>query len=217
MAHDDIDVPLILHKVLRTARLKSVPAGQIILYEGDLPTEVFIIKSGIVKLYDTDEQGNEKILHLARTPALVPFSFFSGMKDPLRWFYATVTDCELYTLPAAELRAATRVDGTIAETLTNTFSSDVHELLVRLSSLGKTNSQDKVLAALKFLSACHAVKQRGDWWRVDFPVNHQLIADLCGITRESTAIVMKHLADKKVIRSPKQSILEVNRERLVSH
>lgn len=210
------ELPLLISSALRNARLKAIPAGQIILYEGDLPSDVLVIKSGIVKIYDIDDQGNEKILHFAKAPAVIPMSYFSGMHDPLRWFYASVTDCEVYVVEFSKFHKLMRTHADVAEMLTNNFSDDVHELLVRLSSLGKTNSQDKVVAALKFLVARHATERRADWWRVTFPVNHQLIADICGITRESTALVMKELLDNKVIRSPKLTVLEINRKKLTS-
>lgn len=209
-------LPLLLQHALRSARVKQVPSGQIILYEGDTPQDVFILKTGIVKLYDIDNQGSEKILHIVKPPAIIPFAFFSGMHDPLRWFYMTLTDCELYTLPFRELQTMTRADSNLSELLTNHFSDDVHELLVRLNSLSKTNAQDKVAAVLWFLMEHHSTERRAAWWRVNFPVNHQLIADLCGITRESTSIVMKELLDKRVIRVPKQTTLEINREKLSS-
>lgn len=210
------EIPLVLGRALQKARLKHVPAGQIIFYEHDLPREVFVLKSGIVKIYDIDEQGNEKVLHLVKSPAIVPFAFFSGMRDPLRWFYATLTECELWVFAARELQQMTRVDSALAEVLTNGFSDDVHELLTRLSSLGKTNARDKVLATLRFLVAVHASEQRrAGWWRVNFPVNHQLIADICGITRETAAITMKELQGEKIVRNPKVTTLEINRERLV--
>lgn len=209
-------IPFLLQRALHSARTRQVPSGQIILYEGDVPQEVFILKSGVVKLYDIDDQGSEKILHLVKPPAVIPFAFFSGMHDPLHWFYTTLTDCELYVLPVTELQEMTRSGSNLAEILTNHFSDDVHELLVRLNSLSKTNTQDKVMAVLRFLMVRHATERRASWWRVNFPVNHQLIADLCGITRESTSIVMKELLDRKIIRAPKLAILEINRERLTT-
>lgn len=203
-----------LNAFLKHVRTRHVPAGQIILYEGDLPPEVFILKRGVVKMYDIDQQGNEKILHLAKPPALVPFAFFSGMRNPLQWFYETLTDCDLYVLSVAELKALTRRNPDLAELLTNEFSCDVHELLVRLSSMSKTNAGDKVLAALKFLMVCHAKEQRNGWSRVNFSVSHQLIADLCGIARETTAVLMKDLQDEKIVRYPRRTILEINKERI---
>ncbi len=217
MASNTVVIPPVVQKLMQSAQLRRIPKGQIILYEGDMLRDVFIIKSGVVKLYDIDEQGNEKILHIVKTPAVVPFAFFSGVHNALKWFYVTLTDCELCMMPADELRSRVKQDSELAEVLTNAFSQDVHELLVRLSSLGKTNIQDKVAAALRFLLERHATKQRSGRWRVDFPVSHQLIADLCGITRESAAIVMKEFQKKKIVSAPQSTVLEIERKRLLGY
>lgn len=209
------NVPLILQRAMRNARLKRVPSGQILFYENDTPQDVYILKSGIVKIYDIDDEGNEKILHLVKTPTIIPFAFFSGLRDPLRWFYSTLTDCELYVFSFTELQRIALTDTAIGEVITNTFSSDVHELLVRLSSLSKTSARDKVIAALNFLIVAHATEKRAQWWQVNFPVSHQLIADICGITRETAAIMMKELQGEKVVRNPKVTVLEINKKMLL--
>jgi len=215
MVQESTGVPLILQRTLQEARVKQVPAGQILFYEEDMPQEVYILKEGIVKVYDIDDQGNEKVLHLVKTPAVIPFAFFSGMHEPLNWFYTTLTDCELAVFTAEELGKMATSDSALGEVLTNAFSRDVHELLVRLSSLGKTNARDKVMAALRFLMVVHSTERRAGWWRVNFPVSHQLIADLCGITRETAAITMKELQGENMIRNPKLTVLEISRKRLL--
>lgn len=211
------EMPDLLKPVLTSARLKRFPKGQIIQYQGDSLTEVFIIKSGVVSIYDIDDQGNEKILHITKTPAVVPFSFFSGDTTPPKWFYAAMTDCELYVMPHETLQEAVEADPKLALLLTNEFSRDVHELLVRLSSLGKTRAQDKLIATLWFLLRWHSKERKGGWYRVNFPVNHQLLADITGITRERAAVVMKDYQDKKLIRNPRLTVLEISKETLRSH
>ena len=209
-------MPLPLHSILRSARLKHFPKSQIVLYKDDVPSDVYVIKSGMVKLYDIDDQGNEKILHIVKSPSLLPFPFFSGVVKHVSWFYVTLTDCEMYVLPKAKLQHAIYADSSLAIFLKNAFSADIHELLVRLSSLGKTNARNKLCAALRFLLVCHSEPQQSGWCRVLFPVNHQLLADLSGITRESTAMAMKELQDKRVVRSPKLTVLEIDRNQLTS-
>jgi CRP-like cAMP-binding protein len=118
-------------------------------------------------------------------------------------------------LPLAQAQEAIQENPELAQTLMNGFSREVHELLVHLSSLGKTNTKGKLIAALKFLQVCHASQRRTGWWRINFSVNHQLLADLSGITRESAAMVMKDLQTKKVVRHPRLTILEINREHLL--
>jgi CRP/FNR family transcriptional regulator, cyclic AMP receptor protein len=208
------EMPSSLKAAQAKARARHIPKGQIILYEGDSPLEVFIIKSGVVKLYNIDDQGNEKVLHLLKPPALMPLAFFSGPESSTRWYYTALVDCDLLVLPRYEMQQLIETDSKSAVYLTNWFSNEVHELLVRLDSLGKTNVRDKLIAALKFLAVCHAVPRRSGWLRVQFPVNHQLLADMVGITRESAAMGMKELADQKIVRNPRLTILEIDFEKL---
>ena len=206
--------PPLLIPILQGARRKKIGKGQIILYEGDVPGDAMIVKEGIVKIHDIDDQGNEKILHLVKRPAIIPFAFYSGQEVPTRWFYSALTNTELFIIPREQLLAAVRDNSTLALYLMNHFSMEIHEILTRLSSLGKTNTRDKLIAALKFLAVWHSTQKAGGWLRVTFPVNHQLLADMVGITRESAAIAMKEFQTSRVIRNPRMTILEINLPRL---
>lgn len=209
-----IKPPSSLAILLKSARSKQIPKGQILLYEGDIPHEVYILKSGFVKLYDIDENGNEKVLHIIKQGSIFPFIFFSDEGSGVHWFYGALTDCELYVFTAPEMQKSLLEDNNLSRYFTNIFSREVHELLVRLSSLGKTNTSYKLVAALKFLQKQHSRPFRGGWSRIEFPVNHQLLADMIGVSRESTSLAMKELQDKKVIRYSGQTILEVHKESL---
>lgn len=204
-----------LVELLESSRLRHSPKGQIIYYEGDIPNEAIFIKSGVVKLYNIDEQGNEKILHLLGPNSLIPLRFYSGGGIPLKWFYSSLIDCDLYVIPNESLRELMFQDSETSVYLMNRFSDEVHELLVRLDSLNKTNARDKLIAALKFLLVCHSVPRRSGWCRVSFPVSHQLLADMIGMTRESTAVAMKDLATEKIVRNPRQTILEIYPSKLI--
>lgn len=204
-----------LEPVVRNTRSKRYPKGQIILYEGDMPLDVLILMNGIVKVYDIGEQGNEKVLHLLKSSSVLPLAFFSGDNIATRWFYAALTDCEICVLPREQLIARMRASNELTFYLMNWFSREVHELLVRLSSLSKTNSRGKIVAALKFLATHHAQRRTRCWWRVTLPVNQQLLADMTGITRESAATIMRQLQAAKLVRVPRLTVLEINVEGLV--
>ncbi|HEY8998784.1 MAG TPA: Crp/Fnr family transcriptional regulator [Candidatus Saccharimonadales bacterium] len=202
--------PPALTELLLKARIKRFPTAQILLYEGDSPSDVFLLKKGVVKLHSIDEQGNEKILHLLKPLTVIPLAFFSGEGTPTKWYYTTLTECEVYALPRQELEALMEHDWQTAKCLMNCFSQEVHEVLVRLDSLGKTNIDIKLGIALRYLAVHHSVKGRSDWAVVMFPVNHQLLADMIGMSRESTAIAMKALADKKIVRYRRGTLLKIN-------
>lgn len=207
-------MPPLLQKVVGDLRTKHYPRGQIMLYKGDAPIDALILKQGTIKVYDVDKEGREKILHLMRPAGLVPFAFFSGGHVDTRWYYAALTDCDVCVIPVENLQRQMEANSELAIYMMNWFSREVHELLVRLSSLGKTNIRGKVLAALKFLAVHHASERRSGWLRVNFPVNHQLLADMTGVTRESIATIMRDFQKQGAVRNPRQTILEINLEHL---
>ncbi len=209
-------LPASFKAMLDSARVKHYPRGQIILYAGDSPPDAYIVKNGVIKIHDIDSQGNEKILHIVKPYGIIPFAFFSGEHGDTQWFYTALIDCDLYVLPRTQLLEKMKQEPGLAIYLMNWFSLEVHELLVRLSSLGKTNAKDKLVAVLKFLAVRHGDKRRTGWCRVAFPVNHQLLADMVGVTRESAATAMKELQDEGVIRNPRLTVLEIDFEKLTS-
>lgn len=206
----------LLSKLTKGEIVKHYPRNQVIFYQGDRPVEVAILSDGYIKILDIDKQKNEKILHILRPGAVLPLSFLETEDPKINWFYAALTDCDIYTVDLEQMRTHLRENNELNLLLTYWFSLEVHELLVRLSSLGKSSARDKILAALKFLSVHSAKSKQSGWRRVNFPVNHQLLADMTGVTRESAATIMKDLSEKGCVRNPRQSILEINFQKLIS-
>jgi CRP-like cAMP-binding protein len=207
-------MPPILKKAIRKARVKRYPRGQIMLYKEDGLQDILILKRGVAKMHDFDQQDNEKILHLLKPWAVIPFAFFSGSGSRINWFYSALTECEVWVMPVEELQALFQTNSELATCLTNWFSREVHELLVRVSSFGKTTTNDRIRAALKFLAVYHATPRAGGWCRVNFPVNNRFLADVTGITRESAAMIMKEFASLGWVRKPRLAILEINLHKL---
>lgn len=208
-------MPAELQPLLNAARLKHIPKGQIVVYEGDSAADVYVLKTGAVKVHDFDEQGNEKVLHIMKPPAVMPLVFFQGGSKS-KWFFTTLIDSDIYVISNEEITQKMHEDPLLTIYLMHWFARETHELLVRVSSLGKTNTRDKLVAALKFLSVRHATERRSGWRRILFPVSHQLLADMIGVTRESATIGMKELQDEGFVRYPRLTILEIDFKRLVS-
>ncbi|HUS25829.1 MAG TPA: Crp/Fnr family transcriptional regulator [Nevskiaceae bacterium] len=204
-----------LAPLLGNARRRSYAKGQIILYQGDTTGDMLVLKQGGVKMYDIDDQGNEKILHILRPPAIFPLVSYLFKQSEILWFYAALTDVEIYILPYADVVPHMQEDGKLAMYLLARAVNEMHELLVRLNSLGKTTTHDKLLAALKFLAVHHATVRANGWRRVTFTITHQLLADMTGITRETATMTMKQLQEEKIVRSPRLGVLEINFAKLI--
>lgn len=208
-------LPAPLQPLLENAKLRSYPKGQIILYEGENPTDAYIVKRGAVKIYDIDEDGNEKILHILKSPAVFPGLFMFGLSGTpgsgqTSTFYTTVADSELYVISRATFEDRLTSDTALTHYCMRWFASEVQEMMRRMSSLEKTSTKSKLLATLSYLSRQHADPPKAGWQKVQLPVSHQLLADMIGVTRESTTMVMKDLQKQQIVRTPKLGVLEIN-------
>jgi CRP/FNR family transcriptional regulator len=199
-----------LDPLLANAKVRHYPKGQIILYEGENPTDAFVVKSGAVKIYDIDEDGNEKILHIVKPLGIFPVLFMFGSTGQTSTFYTTVAVSELYVLSRADFEARLQSDPTLVLYCLRWFASEVQEMMRRMSSLEKTSTRDKLFATLAYLARQHCEPPRSGWKRVKFPISHQLLADMIGVTRESTTMVMKDLQKERIVRTPRLGTLEIN-------
>jgi len=122
----------------------------------------------------------------------------------------------VYILPYTEFKERLdRIDGTTAyNLLLGQLLEEVHELLTRISHSTKSSSEERLIAALKFLAKHHVKARSTPWYPVNFPVPHHLLADMTGLTRETVSVTLKQLQTKKLVRYLSNGKLEINPTRL---
>jgi len=205
-----------LKHLLEGAREKQYEAGQIVLYEGDMATDLQVLTTGIIKVYDIDDKGQEKILQLIKAPAILPLNCLLSSTQPSDWYYASLTNCTVSLFSLEDLHEQMKQRPDLNTYIVNWLATETHELLVRLDGMNKTEAKDKILSILKFLRVYYAGPERRGWQRIEFPITHQFLADMAGLARESVSIQMSQLQKEKVIRS-KRPFLELHRDRLISY
>ncbi|HEU5121677.1 MAG TPA: Crp/Fnr family transcriptional regulator [Candidatus Saccharimonadales bacterium] len=203
-----------LKSLLEGTRSKQYEHGQLILYAGDKPLETLILTSGIIKVFTTDTKGQEKVLQIIKAPAILPLDCLFEAPHTVSWYYGALTDVEAHVFSPEELHTHLAKNLTLSTYIINWLAVESHELLVRLSGMSKSEAKDKIVTVLKFFSVYYTqAARRGGWKKVEFPVTHQLLADIAGITRESATIQMGELKRERIIRSRRPN-LDINTERL---
>lgn len=101
-------------KFSELTELKSFSSKEILTKYGETPKELFILKSGIVRSYYTDEKGKEYIRSL-----FTPFSATGPLGalvlgKPSDLSYDCLTDCELYVINFKKLKKLALEDKDIA-------------------------------------------------------------------------------------------------------
>lgn len=198
-----------LKLLLENAQSKHYRQGQLLFYAGDTMAENFILKSGIIKVYDINDKGEEKVLQIIKAPALLPIDCLLPDPQVVSWYYSALTDVEVYTFTSEELQNQIATTPDFSAYIINWLAVEAHELMARIDGMSKSDAKNKVLTVLNYFNIYYTSQEKQGWRRIEFPITHQLIADVAGITRESATIQVGNLQREKIIRT-RRPYIEIN-------
>lgn len=124
-------------KLLKLISLRHFKKNDIIAKSNEIPVDVFILKSGVIRSFYTDEKGKEYIRHI-----FTPFRATGALgalilEKPSRLSYDCLSDCEVYALNFKEFKKLTKKDkalsnlyATILEIVFLTLESKIFDLSV---------------------------------------------------------------------------------------
>lgn len=181
-------------------------AGQVVIYNGDKPSHVMFIKSGAVKFYDTDADGNEKIMHIGGAGSVIPLFYSFEDKEAVDAFYATITRTEVLMVPLTDFRDQLKSSAEYTFRVLRWYAEEMDHILLRLKSMEKGSAKQRVLQAFYYLCSEHAThKIHSKWCKINFPMTQQIIADLAGLTRETINVTLKDPEIKRLIKVRRQA------------
>jgi CRP/FNR family cyclic AMP-dependent transcriptional regulator len=204
-----------IQSIFPKVTLRRYAKNQIVCYQGDKPQYVFFVLKGHLKLYDIDDDGNEKILHIVGPRNIFPMLYAFGVNTEINGFYATIDAVEVMSIGLQDFHTAIETDIKFSNTLTTWFLTEVEQLVFRINSFEKTDSRVKIFHALKYLAVNYGHPIDG-WQRLDFVTTQQFLADFTGLTRETVSTVMNELEKKNSVRFGKTHHLEIKDDALDS-
>ncbi|KKS92753.1 MAG: cAMP-binding protein [Candidatus Collierbacteria bacterium GW2011_GWB1_44_6] len=190
---------------------KKFSKGSVIFKPGDKIENVYFMKSGFVRVYTKTPMG-ENTLNFFKPLFLVSvMHFFTTQKNNLH--FQALTSAETYVVPKSEFKKFLKDNQDVSDTIMDFFFSS---LLVYLSNQGNIingNAINKVASVLIQL-----VHDYGDIKNnqlvVNFPATHRIVANIVGLTRETTSVQMSKLQKLGVISTKRTQFLVRNFEKL---
>lgn len=203
---------VLIGPLIKSSSVRMYKKGQTIVYPDDKSSCIYAIKDGAVMMESINEAGERKVLYIYGVSSLFPMVSFREKAVVSSWFYTALVDTEVYVIPYEELVAKLKdVDGfTAYNMLLRQLLIEVHELLLHISDHTKTDSTEKLTSIFLFLLEYHTKTTSNVWRLVNFPVTHQLLADITGMARETVTLTVKEFTDKKLIRYQEKGRLELN-------
>lgn len=193
---------------------KKFRQGSILVYQGEVPRSAYIVKSGIVKLYNITSQGDERIADFKLAGDIFPTSWTFGRVSSAFYYYEAQTDGEMYVVPGEEFQTYISKTPAAMEVVANHFLMHYAGSLMRITALEQPKASDKVLFTLYYLIQSYGEVVKPGIIKINLQLTQQMVADLIGLTRETTAAELVKLKKKGILKY-KGREYSIDREKLV--
>lgn len=216
-ANDQGEKPLleeVFQPFLKTLMTKKFKQGNILVYQGEVPRSMYIVKSGIVKLYNITMQGDERIAAFKRPGDMFPTTWSFRKVASAFYYYEAQTDGEVYVVPREAFEEFISLNPVAMQVVAGHFLSKYAGSLMRITALEQPKASDKVLYTLYYLVQVYGDEIRAGIVKVNIQLTQQMVADLIGLTRETTAAELVKLKKSGVLKYKGREYV-IDRQKLI--
>ena len=176
------------------ARQTTAERGEIIVNQGSKGESLYVVVSGQIRVYLSDETGKEVILGLEGPGAI--FGEISVLDGELRSAsVAAMERTELLTIDGTQLRALLRTNARLSMSVIAALAGMIRKLTDATQGLALQSAYRRLAARLLE----RAVEENGQTI-IPERLTHQLLADMIGCSREMVSRIMSDLAKGGYIR-----------------
>ena len=191
------------HSITRTMRKRSI-----VLFQGEIPREVYIVKSGIVKSYTISNNGEEQILRFYCEGDIFPIPWIYERATHGLNYFETITESKLLSLSRESFLKVVEQDPKLLKYMNNYLAASFTGSQIHITALEQPRAKEKLLTILWYLCIAYGKEFKKDRFIISLNLTHTTIAALTGLTRETTATELNKLRRLKVISySPKHYLI----------
>lgn len=188
-----------LHDLKSYGTLRTIKKSGNVLFQGEIPRGVMMVRSGVVRAYTITSAGEERTVSLHGKGDIFPLSWAFSKTNTSLFYYEAVSDTRVFQVPKAAFVDALEKHPEHAMALLDYTSKAYSALLLRVTGLEQSRAVEKIGFTLYYLLFTHGNETSDGVYSIDIRLSHSLFASLVGLTRESTAKNMKILREKGII------------------
>lgn len=188
-------VKLLPHAATRRRVHKRV----ILLCPGDIPQQVYMVRSGCVKVYRLGNAGEEQVAGFKSAGDIFPECWVFGHTSNTMYYYETIEDCELITIAKESFLDALNKEPQLKAKFFDYMVKNYTGLMVQVSALEQSHAVDKLLMMLYYLMIRHGIEKKpGEYW-IKMKLRHATLAGLTGLTRETVTNELGKMKKKGIV------------------
>jgi len=179
-------------------KLRHYKYRDFVIRPGKLPPGVCYIEKGFVKISTDLESGRELIVNIFKPGAY--FSVMWAVGDISNsYYFKALSDLEVRIAPKAAFIEYLHHHPDELMALTKRLTSGMAGLVSNIESFFSGNSYNRVIRILHLCSKRFGATNGEGEMVIEVPLTHQDIADMAGIARETTSLILKKLVSSNLI------------------
>lgn len=192
---------------------KTIKKRKVILYQGEVPRSAYIIHRGIVKAYNINSSGNEQIAAFYVANDLFPLTWIFDKTTSAIHYFEALTDCEVTMIDKEVLKATLAKEPALFKTILEYVMTNYTGALMRITALEQSKASEKVIFTLYYLAHRYGRELESGVFSVNLGLTQTTIADMVGLTRETTASELIKLKKLGVVSYQAKEYI-INRKKL---
>jgi CRP/FNR family transcriptional regulator len=169
-----------------------------ILYPDEEIKDIYYIKKGFVRSYSINQDGSEITLNIYKPGSFFPLTLaVSGKKNPN--YFQTMTNVILHKAKFVDVWNFVSGDINLLSDLVKRLSSGIEGFMIRTQFLLRSSADEKIASNLSLLTKRFGTKSKSGSIKIELPLTHQDIADMSGLSRETTSIILKKLEKANIL------------------
>lgn len=185
---------------------KVYQKGQTILLKGDEPRAVCVIESGMVKTYAISQDGNERLVTIIGKQEDFPVAYTVGLITRAPYFYEAFNRCVIRFVPREDYVQYLRTHSDVLFERHMRLAALLSSSLRRIETLEYRHATDKVVGALIYVADMFNRARGVKSTRLNVSMTQQEIADLLGLSRETTNVEIKKLEQLNLLKHTRQNL-----------
>ena len=190
----------ILSKFAKLYPLRTYRKGDVVVFQGEVPRYVFVIAKGRIKAYNLTLEGDEKPVAFYESGDFFPSAWVFDQVASSTFFYESITkQSAVYCIERDKFVSFLKSS---PELVYNTLTRQVSEELsqsMHINALQQSRASDKILYTLHFLAISSGQRPVHQQLSLKMHLTHQDLANLTGLTRETTAVELNKLKKQGLI------------------
>ncbi len=200
-----------LKKFFSQFPIQKFSKNDAIFKQGDKVENIYFMKSGFIRVYTKTSVG-ENTLNVFKPLFLMSvIHYFTNSRNDLH--FQAITPAEAYVIPNSQFKKFLEKNPEMSQIIMDFFFSSLHIFMSNQGNIINGSAINKISSVL--LQLVHDYGDvKNDQLVVNFPATHRIIANLVGLTRETTSVQMSKLQKLGIVSTKRTQFVVNNLEKL---